>query len=137
MPAAPIIEPHFVNSLILFEYSGDHFFLEKDFHYVSMHLGYPWTITVPACVFPTDLASIPSPLRPFFKKFEASEAAVIHDWLTYRNPHMNGKGIDNITRKDADKIFLEAMLVSDPPIPPSKAKLMYRGVRLYSFFRRA
>jgi hypothetical protein len=136
MPTTSTMKPHFVNPLYLVEYDADHFYLEKDFSYVTLHLGFPWTVTVPAHEFPTDLASIPPLLRPFFKKFEASEAAVIHDWLTYRNGHMNAKGLDNITRKDADKIFLEAMLVSDPPVPTSTAKLMYRGVRFYSFWRR-
>lgn len=131
------MKPHFVNSLILQEYDADHFFLHQDFSYVTLHLGFPWKITVPAQVFPTDLASIPPPLRPLLRKFEASEAAVIHDWLTYRNPNMNARGWDNITRKDADKIFLEAMLVSDPPVPVSTARLMYGAVRFYSFFRRA
>jgi len=68
-------------------------------------------ITVPAG-FVTDFASIPWILwrlllwwLPYWAKY--SKAAVLHDWL-YRAKEIMGK---LITRKKADKIFLESMLV--------------------------
>ena len=64
-------------------------------------------IAVPSS-FITDFASIPKFLwwLPYWAKFNKS--AVIHDWL-YHIKRIEGEG--SITRKEADDIFYEAMLI--------------------------
>lgn len=70
--------------------------------------------------FKTDLASIPRPLwavLPPLGKYDA--AAVVHDFL-YKN---NG-----VTRKQADDVLLEAMVVLG--VRPTQRWAIYAGVRL-------
>lgn len=58
-----------------------------------------WTVEVPSG-YSTDLDSVPRiPIAYAWLKGRATKSAVIHDWLYY-NKH---------DRKEADKIFLEAM----------------------------
>jgi len=76
--------------------------------------------------FETDLASTPRILwiiLPPYGKY--ARAAVIHDWLYYKDR--------GYTRKEADKIFLEAM--RDYKVETWKRVLMYYGVRLLAFRR--
>ncbi len=54
-----------------------------------------------------------------------TKAAVLHDWI-YKTHWRN-----LYTRKQADQIFYEAMLVGKTP--RWKAKLMYYGVRLFGW----
>lgn len=80
--------------------------------------------------FVTDLASVPRlPVIFFLTGGTAQAAAVIHDWL------YSPKCKDKITRKMADDVFYEAMLVCD--VPKWRAWLMWMGVRSAgaSFFR--
>ena len=73
--------------------------------------------------FVTDFASVPQFLwswLPFWGKF--GKAAVIHDFI-YQT-HCK-------TRREADDIFLEAMLVGGTK--RWKAKLMYYGVRAFGW----
>jgi hypothetical protein len=77
-------------------------------------------ITVP-CGFVTDFASVPR--VPFIFDMLgdiAQAAAALHDWL-----YASG----TFPRKQADRIFREAVLVSGVPV--WKAWLMYAAVRLF------
>jgi len=126
------VKPEFLTRLVVTPYAEDKWFLDKPLKYATLYFGTPRTFTVPAEVFPTDLASIPWLVRPFIRKSaDTHAAAVIHDWLTYRNPKFKKKGLDGITRADADKIFLEALLING--VPPLKAHIMYNAVRAFSF----
>lgn len=87
--------------------------------------------------FITDFASIPWLFWTFLPAWgKYGKAAVIHDCL-YQNggiEHPVSRGcswIKIITRKEADTIFYEAMLVSGTK--PWKAKVMYRAVRLFGW----
>jgi uncharacterized protein DUF1353 len=83
------------------------------------------TVTVPEG-FVTDFASIPRGLWNLFPKWgRHGHAAVVHDFLYWRKWYSEG----SITRKRADAIFLEAMVVLGTP--RWKARLMYRAVRLF------
>lgn len=77
-------------------------------------------ITVPAG-FTTDGASVPDWLQHIFDPFDPdyATAAVIHDWLYYKKL---------VSRKEADKIFLEVMLKMGTP--RWKAYTFYYTVRL-------
>lgn len=123
--------PLFHNPLRLQEYGKEKWFLTENFSYTTLHFGQPRKFTVPALVFPTDLASIPHILRPIIRRGGTHKAAVIHDYLTYRNPKFKERGMDCITRSDVDKIFYEALLTDG--VPPLKAWMMYQAVRAFSF----
>jgi hypothetical protein len=70
--------------------------------------------------FVTDLASVPRiPLAFFLAGGTAEEPAVVHDFIYSRAP---------VPRDMADKVFLEAALVSG--VPAWRANLMYAGIRL-------
>lgn len=108
------MKPTFHNILNLYAYvEGKNWFLESKFSYTTLiPYGFPWKITVPQH-FPTNLASVPRILWPFINRNSWTRgAAVIHDWLTYRNNYVNSRGLDSITRADADRIFLEALLIT-------------------------
>jgi len=63
--------------------------------------------------FITDFASIPKFifwLLPWWSKF--SKAPVLHDWLYREKQITEGRMFRAITRKQADDIFYEAMLLS-------------------------
>lgn len=127
--------PCFHGPLVLYEYTEEHWFLERELSYTTLVLGFPWKITVPAMSFPTDLASIPAVVRPLYRKFTAGAEAVIHDWLTYRNPYVNKRGLDSIYRYQADLIMLEGMAVKNRP--KLTAYTIYAGISVFSQFRRA
>ncbi|MBU2708890.1 DUF1353 domain-containing protein [Zooshikella marina] len=79
-------------------------------------------LTVPVD-FITDFASIPRifwMLLPRDGKY--LEAAVLHDWLYFRQP-------DEMTRKEADLIFRDAMNSLD--VASWKSALIYYAVRLF------
>ena len=80
------------------------------------------TIKVPTG-FVTDFASSPPQiwwLIPPWGKY--GKAAIIHDWL-----YQTGLR----TRKQADEIFLEGMIILG--VTPWRRRLMYRGVRLFGW----
>ncbi|MDE1465311.1 DUF1353 domain-containing protein [Spartinivicinus poritis] len=80
------------------------------------------TITVPAG-FTTDLASIPRLLWSVFPPDGPYlEAAVLHDYLYSKQPALD------ISRKQADKVFLKAMRALG--VPGWKRYSIYYGVRL-------
>lgn len=73
--------------------------------------------------FLTDFASVPQFLwswLPYWGKY--GKAAIIHDYLYQTKP---------TTRKEADRIFLEAMIIAGTS--PKRAYLMYLGVRLFGW----
>ena len=68
----------------------------------------------------TDLSSIPRLARLFIpKNGRHRAAAVVHDWLCRE---------EITSRKIADKIFLEAMVITK--VPKWRRQLMYAGVRI-------
>lgn len=92
-------------------------------------LGYK--IEVPSG-FLTDLASTPKYLWFAFPPFgDYTDAAIVHDYLY--SIYCKYK---EITREQADKIFLE--LMKRLGVPLWKRQLMYRGVRMFGwlFFRK-
>ena len=97
--------------------------LIREFRYYSRKSGI--TITAPAG-FVTDFASIPRFLwriaPPAHGKY--LWAAVIHDYL-YRTPGAN------VTRKQADDIFLEAMVTSK--VSPWLRNSIYAAVRFWGW----
>jgi len=121
----------FLNPLIVSPtMNGRDWRLFKDFSY---RVGKPYSgvhIKIPKG-FITDFASIPHFLflLPYWAKF--NKAPIIHDWLYHRHRVMGHK----IDRKQADNIFLEAMLVEWQ----SKKKrhliayLEYFAVRLFGY----
>ena len=107
---------------------GRSWILWEDFTY---HVGeYPsnFVVWVPKG-FRTDFASVPRPfwglISPYGKQ---GKAAVLHDWLY----HMGRTEILNpeITRKEADGIFLEAMQVLG--VSRWRRQAMYWAVRLFA-----
>ena len=97
----------------------------------SYHIGskYSKDIIWVSVGFVTDFASFPRIIWRFFMWWlpywaKYSKASVLHDWI-YQNH-------GNYTRKQADDIFLEAMLVSwkDRKFVKFIAYMEYYGVRL-------
>lgn len=124
--------PQFLTPLQVQPYADDRWFLVTPLQYVTLHTGTAWVIEIPAHVFPTDLASIPWIVQLVIRKdAKTHAAAVVHDWLTYRNNRFKRRGKDGITRSDADKIFREALIVAG--VPAWKATTMYHAVRLFSW----
>ncbi len=84
------------------------------FRRFTYHIGTKYSnqkITVPAG-FVTDFASIPKFLfwlLPWWAKF--NKAPVLHDFIYQRHALVSNNGVWPITRKEADVVFLEAMLV--------------------------
>lgn len=75
--------------------------------------------------FETDFASVPKIFLSFLRwRDKFNKAAVVHDWF------YNTK---TISRKQADKIFLELMLVLG--IEKYKAYIFYYIVRLFGWLR--
>lgn len=98
---------------------ADYWRLNKQLRFMYSVDGSVRTITVPAG-FELDFASIPVFAQCWFKRHgRYSAASAIHDWLYH-----NKLG----TRADADKIFLEAMVVLK--VPRWKRNLFYRAVRI-------
>jgi len=98
--------------------------LEEEFSYYTDMFGERKVFKVPVG-FETDFASIPKIFIPFLEwRDKFNKAAVVHDWLYHTK---------ELPRKDADKVFLEAMLVLG--IPKWKAYLFYLVVRLFGWLR--
>ena len=111
--------------------NGKYWRLERPF---TFHIGSQYSrayIRVPRH-FLTDWASIPRFLfwlLPWWAKFNKSP--VLHDWL-YKSKQIMGKPI---TRKRADKIFYEAMLVAcrNHRLGALLARIEYLAVRAFGF----
>lgn len=101
---------------------GRNFKLYRSFKY---HVGTKYSknvISVPAG-FVTDFASVPSlfwSFLPYWGRY--GKAATLHDWLYHTR---------ETTRKYADDIFYEAMLVGGTP--KWQARLMYWSVRAFAW----
>jgi hypothetical protein len=110
----------------------------------------PETIIVPAG-FETDFASIPWGLWNLFPPLGPwARPAIIHDFLYATAGDglwPRGKGLvlmrnwitgpirktwcaPTYSRKEADRVFLEALGVVEPPVPAWRRQVMYRAVRL-------
>lgn len=102
--------------------NGTQWELLKPFVYKSESIG---DITVPEN-FSTDLTSVPWFARWYVSRDgDHTKPAVIHDWLYLKK---SAADFPAITRKQADEVFLEALLVRG--IRPSMAKIMYGAVRI-------
>ena len=94
--------------------------------------------------FVTDFASVPWPFWSFIRPWgNWGKAAVVHDWL-YQKQERYKKGLaygtgprdvpitlSPVSRKEADDIFLEAMIVLG--VAPWRRRLMYWGVRAFGW----
>ena len=110
---------------------GDHWRVLREFRFWAElpRLGRIW-ITVPAGYL-TDGASVPRLVWGLVPPWGAyGQAAVVHDLLCEYLVVMTdaGKQVD-ITRAEADALFLEAMIVLRVPTP--NRSLMYAGVSTY------
>lgn len=88
------------------------------------------TVVVPNG-FKTDYASVPKIFRNIINTYgKHGKAAVVHDWLYSKNCNID------ITRAEADKIFLEIM--KECGVGTIKRQFMYRMVRIFgaSHFRK-
>lgn len=96
--------------------------LTEGFGFDVGHLGSEDTINVPF-QFVTDLASIPKPFLMFISPHGLhAGAAILHDFL-YRSPDQRWRG-----RSQADRIFHQAMIVSD--VPFWRAHIVFLSVRI-------
>lgn len=96
------------------------------FGFYSAHLGRE--IWIPAG-FVTDFASVPRfPLAYWLFGGLADREAVIHDFLY-------GKNMPEITRKQADEIFSEAMHANAEEVSDWKRRCMWFGVRMFGWNR--
>ncbi len=118
----------FTKPLILkFLNVAPYFALHEEFDFYIDHTDtVKETITIPKG-FRTDFASIPKPFRMVVSPIGLhGKAAVLHDYLCEYG---------NMTRKEADGIFLEAMKILG--VGWLKRTVMYRAVRAYSIFSKA
>lgn len=108
--------------------NGKAYKLLEPFEY---HIGtYPsQNIIIVPFGFITDLMTVPRVILPFFNPLLPCYAkpAIIHDWL-YEKDKQNIHGIK--TRRQADKILLEAMSVLN--VPKWQRYLIYVQVRLFA-----
>lgn len=103
--------------------------LTKQFTYEIGSIGSGKKVVVPVG-FVTDFATTWPFNHILPRQGKYGKAAVIHDFLcTYKTILVNGD-IVKITRKEGDKIFLEAMGVSGVNL--FLRHLMYASVRLYA-----
>lgn len=112
--------------------TGKRWKLAQELVYEVGELGSGKIIAVPAG-FETDGASVPRLFWPFFPSWDDySRAAVVHDYLLVMiqqgTPHPQAT-----TRKEADKIFLEAMTVLQ--VLPTTKYAMYAAVRAWAIFK--
>ena len=112
----------FIGDLILrfrkYPVDGKWFELERSFLYIAKD-GTKYDIPIG---INTDFATIPRGIRWLIPRVgNHGMAAVMHDWLCEK--HI-------VSRKKADKLFLEAMTISG--VGWLKRRVMYFGVRSYS-----
>ena len=121
----------FTTPLVVEHIDGRKWRLHREF---TFHIGSQWSnkyIHVPVG-FVTDFASVPKfvmPLLPWWAKYQKS--AILHDWL-YKVKYLMG---NHITRKEADDVFYEAMLVEFRHHRSGEvvAWIEYKVVRLFSW----
>ena len=98
------------------------------------HIGKRWSkdIIIVPVGFVTDFASVPWlfwTFLPYWGKY--GKAAVLHDYLYQEHNYEAVYNDRDITRKQADQIFHEAMLIGGTR--PWKARIMYWGVRVFGW----
>lgn len=110
---------------LLVESIGDKWILKRAFKfYYADDAGNPLKEVIVPEGFVTDFASTPKLFYPIFPPIGIyNKAAMVHDFL-----YSAGSDAD-ITRKDADRFFLQAMAVLK--VPMWKRRLMYFAVRLF------
>jgi hypothetical protein len=97
--------------------------LESECVYITDVTSPPQKIVVPKG-YRTDLASVPRVPGIYWRAGgKAVLPAIVHDAMYEHNPH-------NLTRKQADLIFLEAMQDDDDPPWPTTRWAMYQAVRI-------
>lgn len=112
----------FPDELVLRKLNGFQWELQGRFRYASAALGW---VEVPAG-FVTDLTSVPLGLRGVVSRDgDQTKPAVIHDYLYTLD---SVPAWPRVTRRVADKVFLEALAVRGVPI--AKRTAMYLAVRL-------
>jgi hypothetical protein len=117
------MESKFFTCLECYSLNDSIWTLTRPLIYASEHLNE--IITVPAC-FDTDLASVPRvPIIYMCWGARAHYEAVVHDYLYRIN------SVPDVSRVDADRVFLEAMKVRGKPRRIRWP--MYCGVRLGGF----
>lgn len=92
-------------------------------------------ITV-AAGFETDLASVPRAGWAFIAPFDVARAAVVHDLLykAIRDARVEGRVINvRKLKKAADKVFLDAMQLTEPKIATWKIWACYSAVRMFGY----
>lgn len=113
----------FTKDLLLKKLNNNKWEVASEFEYFVGQENSSESIVVPS-KFKTDLASVPLVFRPIIPQDgQYTKAAVIHDYLYYTKGYFG-----TYTKKQSDKIFLEAMEVLGVPL--WKRKTMYRAVRL-------
>ena len=114
----------FTEKLVVSLKDGNKWILEEPFQYYTDIFPARRIISIKAG-FETDFASIPKLFLPFLSyKDKFNKAAVVHDYL-YASKQFS--------RKDADRMFLEGLLVLK--IPKWKAYIFYMLVRLFGWYR--
>jgi hypothetical protein len=108
---------------LLVESTGEKWVLKRAFKfYYADNAGNPLKEIIIPEGFETDFASTPKLLYPWFPPIGIyNKAAMVHDFLYSESTP--------ITRREADKFFLQAMGVLN--VPKWKRKLMYFAVRLF------
>ncbi len=71
--------------------------------------------------FATDLASIPRGARNIVSKITGIQPAIVHDWCYKRNT--------NLTKKEADLMFLDGLRSHTVGVGKFRSKIMYYAVR--------
>lgn len=107
--------------------------IERDFTYDVGALGSGRRIVVPAG-FLTDGASVPKifwSVLPCWGTY--SRAAIVHDYLCWRL-HQGAPHAEAPTRRAADAVFYEAMLVAGTG--PLTARILWAGVRVGALLNR-
>jgi hypothetical protein len=114
----------FTNELIVKSFGNKWELLEGFYFYYEVN-GERLYLNVPSG-FITDFASSPRILYPFFPPIgKYNKATLVHDYLYSKQSKYD------ITRKEADKIFLQSMGVLGVS---KKRYLMYLAVRLFGKF---
>lgn len=113
---------------------GDYWVVTNPFVYYLGDKGSDTFVRIPNGYL-TDGASVPRifwNIIPPWGKY--GQAAILHDYLCEYLQVETAEGKRDITRKECDAIFLEAMLVLG--VPKAKARMIHSGVALFRFFAR-
>lgn len=122
------LESKFYVDLQIKKLGSERFEVLASFPYQSQRLG---TIVYVPPGFITDFASVPRlPLIYWMTGNTAQEAAVVHDYLYQKHGYLLGDKWVDVSRRQADLVFYEAMGAMSEPEPLWRREMMYLGVRL-------